>query len=190
MAINIQNVPAEIVPTFKVDELNNKKLLVMMLYKYSGFSQNAAVQKIMEVDYIKNKFKKSTIICYLAAVRTYLKHKVKLGYSSYIYDVCDELIAKKYPKLRPSKRDAYSEPKPHSSLKKKLKEIQANESTLKLVKNEAKPDARVENIKSSLKIEIKNLELKRENLMTHLHGTEAQIEALKITLNFFEAKTK
>lgn len=79
MAVNIQTIPQEVVSTFKMDEINNQRLFVTLLYKYSDFSQTIATEKIMEIDFVKNNFKETTIKNYLSRVRKYLNSKKKLG---------------------------------------------------------------------------------------------------------------
>lgn len=170
MAVNIQTIPQEVVSTFKMDEINNQRLFVTLLYKYSDFSQTIATEKIMEIDFVKNNFKETTIKNYLSRVRKYLNSKKKTrSIPSYVYKIIDDLVLKHYQKLRPSEND-------------KIKE---NNSQQKVT-----PIRKKDTIAIDLTKETSVLIERKQDLLKELELIEKQIEAFSITLDYLKNKEK
>lgn len=107
--MNIKTIPAEVTPTFKMDEMNMKKLFVTSVYKYIDFKNVRALEELKKIDFCKNNFSDATLINYLAHIRNYTKYGTKTGNCpAYVYDIVDDLVARRYAKLRPSEQDRLS----------------------------------------------------------------------------------
>lgn len=107
--MDIKIIPAEVTPTFKMDEMNMKKLFVTSVYKYIDFKNTRALEELKKIDFCKNNFSDATLINYLAHIRNYTKYGTKAGNCpAYVYDIVDDLVARKYAKLRPSEQDRLS----------------------------------------------------------------------------------
>ena len=107
--MNIKTIPAEVTPTFKMDEMNMKKLFVTSVYKYIDFKNVRALEELKKIDFCKNNFSDATLINYLAHIRNYTKYGTKVGNCpAYVYDIVDDLVAHRYAKLRPSEQDRLS----------------------------------------------------------------------------------
>ena len=107
--MNIKIIPAEVTPTFKMDEMNMKKLFVTSVYKYIDFKNVRALEELKKIDFCKNNFSDATLINYLAHIRNYTKYGTKVGNCpAYVYDIVDDLVARRYAKLRPSEQDRLS----------------------------------------------------------------------------------
>ena len=187
MAINIQNIPTEVTPTFKMDELNNKKLFVTTLYKYTDFKQSIALEKINKIDLIKNNYNVGTIKNYLNSIRIYLNSNKKMVFCpEYVYKIVDELVAKKYPKLRPSSEDSY---KPHNKKVVPKSIFGVIPSASEVFKPLPKKEERQPKIVDvDLEDEIKKLVDKKDKMLSELHTIEKQIEAFSITLEFLKTR--
>lgn len=93
---------------------NEKKLFVKQLYKYLDFKTKVAVEKLMEVDYVKNNFARGTLNYYIASVRKYVDTGSTEGLAHlplYMYEIVDDLKSKHFPKLTPSILDRYEKSK-------------------------------------------------------------------------------
>lgn len=107
--MDIKTIPAEVTPTFKMDEMNMKKLFVTSVYKYIDFKNTRALEELKKIDFCKNNFSDATLINYLAHIRNYTKYGTKTGNCpAYVYDIVDDLVARRYTKLRPSEQDRLS----------------------------------------------------------------------------------
>ena len=107
--MDIKTIPAEVTPTFKMDEMNMKKLFVTSVYKYIDFKNVRALEELKKIDFCKNNFSDATLINYLAHIRNYTKYGTKTGSCpAYVYDIVDDLVARRYTKLRPSEQDRLS----------------------------------------------------------------------------------
>lgn len=107
--MDIKTIPAEVTPTFKMDEMNMKKLFVTSVYKYIDFKNTRALEELKKIDFCKNNFSDATLINYLAHIRNYIKYGTKAGNCpAYVYDIVDDLVARRYAKLRPSEQDRLS----------------------------------------------------------------------------------
>ena len=107
--MDIKTIPAEVTPTFKMDEMNMKKLFVTSVYKYIDFKNTRALEELKNIDFCKNNFSDATLINYLAHIRNYTKYGTKTGNCpAYVYDIVDDLVARRYAKLRPSEQDRLS----------------------------------------------------------------------------------
>ena len=107
--MDIKTIPAEVTPTFKMDEMNMKKLFVTSVYKYIDFKNVRALEELKKIDFCKNNFSDATLINYLAHIRNYTKYGTKTGSCpAYVYDIVDDLVARRYAKLRPSEQDRLS----------------------------------------------------------------------------------
>ena len=107
--MDIKTIPAEVTPTFKMDEMNMKKLFVTSVYKYIDFKNVRALEELKKIDFCKNNFSDATLINYLAYIRNYTKYGTKTGNCpAYVYDIVDDLVARRYAKLRPSEQDRLS----------------------------------------------------------------------------------
>ena len=107
--MDIKTIPAEVTPTFKMDEMNMKKLFVTSVYKYIDFKNVRALEELKKIDFCKNNFSDATLINYLAHIRNYTKYGTKTGNCpAYVYDIVDDLVARRYAKLRPSEQDRLS----------------------------------------------------------------------------------
>lgn len=107
--MDIKTIPAEVTPTFKMDEMNMKKLFVTSVYKYIDFKNVRALEELKKIDFCKNNFSDATLINYLAHIRNYTKYGTKTGNCpAYVYDIVDDLVARRYTKLRPSEQDRLS----------------------------------------------------------------------------------
>ena len=107
--MDIKTIPAEVTPTFKMDEMNMKKLFVTSVYKYIDFKNVRALEELKKIDFCKNNFSDATLINYLAHIRNYTKYGTKTGNCpAYVYDIVDDLVARRYAKLRPSDQDRLS----------------------------------------------------------------------------------
>lgn len=107
--MDIKTIPAEVTPTFKMDEMNMKKLFVTSVYKYIDFKNTRALEELKKIDFCKNNFSDATLINYLAHIRNYTKYGTKAGNCpAYVYDIVDDLVARRYAKLRPSEQDRLS----------------------------------------------------------------------------------
>ena len=107
--MDIKTIPAEVTPTFKMDEMNMKKLFVTSVYKYIDFKNVRALEELKKIDFCKNNFSDATLINYLAHIRNYTKYGTKIGNCpAYVYDIVDDLVARRYAKLRPSEQDRLS----------------------------------------------------------------------------------
>ena len=107
--MDIKTIPAEVTPTFKMDEMNMKKLFVTSVYKYIDFKNTRALEELKKIDFCKNNFSDATLINYLAHIRNYTKYGTKTGNCpAYVYDIVDDLVARRYAKLRPSEQDRLS----------------------------------------------------------------------------------
>ena len=107
--MDIKTIPAEVTPTFKMDEMNMKKLFVTSVYKYIDFKNVRALEELKKIDFCKNNFSDATLINYLAHIRNYTKYGTKTGNCpTYVYDIVDDLVARRYAKLRPSEQDRLS----------------------------------------------------------------------------------
>ena len=107
--MDVKTIPAEVTPTFKMDEMNMKKLFVTSVYKYIDFKNVRALEELKKIDFCKNNFSAATLIDYLAHIRNYTKYGTKTGNCpSYVYDIVDDLVARRYAKLRPSEQDRLS----------------------------------------------------------------------------------
>ena len=107
--MDIKTIPAEATPTFKMDEMNMKKLFVTSVYKYIDFKNVRALEELKKIDFCKNNFSDATLINYLAHIRNYTKYGTKTGNCpAYVYDIVDDLVARRYAKLRPSEQDRLS----------------------------------------------------------------------------------
>lgn len=170
MTVNIQTIPQEVVSTFKMDEINNQRLFVTLLYKFSNFSQVVATEKIMEVDFVKNNFKENTIKQYLSRVRAYLNTREKnKSIPSYVYKILDDLISKHYQKLRPSENDKYRR---------------------HITQQKVTPIRKENTISIDLTEETSNLIERKQDLLKELELIEKQIEAFSITLDYLKSKEK
>ena len=197
MALSIQNIPSESFPTFKLNELSNRRLFVTTLYKYVDFKQSAAIQKIFEVDLIKNNYKDLTVLNYLTSIRLYLKDGTKRkSCPAYVYKIIDELITKKYPRLRPSDSDSVRilKPKNHETsledLKLEVSEVQVdpvNLNTAKLETKSANNVGKYEIDGIDLAEEIEKLKAKRAELMNDVQAFDKMIHALETTLYFVKS---
>lgn len=117
--MDIKTIPAEVTPTFKMDEMNMKKLFVTSVYKYIDFKNTRALEELKKIDFCKNNFSDATLINYLAHIRNYTKYGTKTGNCpAYVYDIVDDLVARRYAKLRPSEQDRLSSKgRPHKAVK-------------------------------------------------------------------------
>ena len=107
--MDIKTIPAEVTPTFKMDEMNMKKLFVTSVYKYIVFKNTIALEELKKIDFCKNNFSDATLINYLTHIRNYTKYGTKTGSCpAYVYDIVDDLVARRYTKLRPSEQDRLS----------------------------------------------------------------------------------
>ena len=107
--MDIKTIPAEVTTTFKMDEMNMKKLFVTSVYKYIDFKNVRALEELKKIDFCKNNFSDATLINYLAHIRNYTKYGTKTGNCpAYVYDIVDDLVARRYAKLRPSEQDRLS----------------------------------------------------------------------------------
>lgn len=107
--MDIKTIPAEVTPTFKMDEMNMKKLFVTSVYKYIDFKNVRALEELKKIDFCKNTFSDATLINYLAHIRNYTKYGTKTGNCpAYVYDIVDDLVTRRYAKLRPSEQDRLS----------------------------------------------------------------------------------
>ena len=104
-----KTIPAEVTPTFIMDEMNMKKLFVTSVYKYIVFKNTIALEELKKIDFCKNNFSDATLINYLTHIRNYTKYGTKTGSCpAYVYDIVDDLVARRYTKLRPSEQDRLS----------------------------------------------------------------------------------
>lgn len=104
--MEVKTIPAEVTPTFKMDEMNMRKLFVTSVYKYTDFRNSRALEELKKIDFCKNNFSDLTLVNYLRHVRNYVKYGTKeKNCPSYVYDIVDDLVARKYAKLRPSEQD-------------------------------------------------------------------------------------
>lgn len=107
--MEIKTIPSEVTPTFKMDEMNLKKLFVTSVYKYTDFKNTRALEELKKIDFCKNNFSDTTLINYLSHIRNYTKYGTKTGNCpAYVYDIVDDLVARKYAKLRPPEQDKLS----------------------------------------------------------------------------------
>ena len=107
--MEIKTIPSEVTPTFKMDEMNMRKLFVTSVYKYTDFKNARALEELKKIDFCKNNFSDLTLINYLRHIRNYIKYSTKeKTCPSYVYDIVDDLVARKYAKLRPSEQDKLS----------------------------------------------------------------------------------
>ena len=171
MVINMQNIPSEPISTFKMEEMNNRKLIVQQIYKYIDFKESVATKKLLMNDLIRSQFKSSTLANYMRGIRCYIKSKAKPKICpAYVYEIVEQLIAKKYPRLRPSEDD-------------KLIVITHNENE---IKNhiETKFD-----ITSVIQDKINQLANKKNELKEQLITLDNQINAMKTTLTVLKGES-
>lgn len=104
--MEVKTIPAEVTPTFKMEEMNMRKLFITSVYKYTDFKNSRALEELKKIDFCKNNFSDLTLVTYLRHVRNYVKYGTKeKNCPSYVYDIVDDLVARKYTKLRPSEQD-------------------------------------------------------------------------------------
>lgn len=184
--MEIKTVPSEVQTMYKLDELNNKKLLAQAIYKHLDFKRDIAVEKLMQVDFCKNNFSPITLKKYISNVSKYVKTGERVPTTpTYIYNIVDELMARKYPRLRPSEQDRIST-KRGRPMKSTSSKTQANTQeelviTTNQIKMQPSQDTRQTTI-NFLKEEITHLQELKNKQEQQLAETSAQVQAIESTL--------